>query len=71
VLLLLLLVVVLVVVVVVVVLLVVLVVVGEDCGDAAGDWVCFNKLNGFLNMQYAIFWIYLSINNDSMYFKNC
>jgi len=45
---------------------VVLVAVGEGCGDATGDWVCFNKLNGFLKVQYAIFWIYLSINNDSM-----
>jgi ABC-type glycerol-3-phosphate transport system substrate-binding protein len=45
---------------------------GGGCGAAASDWVCFNKLNGFLEVKYArIFWIYLSKNNDSMYFKYC
>ena len=45
---------------------------GGGCGAAASVWVSFNKLNGFLEVQYArIFWIYLSKNDDSMYFKYC
>jgi len=46
---------------------------GCDCAaTAASDWIYFNKLNGFLEVQYArIFWIYLSKNDDSMYFKYC
>jgi hypothetical protein len=40
------------------------------CGAATGDWICYNKLNGFLQVQFArIFWIYLSKNDDSIYFK--
>jgi hypothetical protein len=43
---------------------------GGGCGAAASNWVYFNKLNGYLEVQYArIFCIYLSKNNDSMYFK--
>jgi len=43
---------------------------GGGCGAAASNWVYFNKLNGYLEVQYArIFCIYFSKNNDSMYFK--
>ena len=39
---------------------------GDGCAAVASDWVCFNKLNGFLEVQYAIiFWIYLCKNDDS------
>jgi hypothetical protein len=57
----------------VVVLVVVLVAAASGgCGAAANDSVCFKKLNGFLQVKYArIFWIYLTINDDSMYFKYC
>jgi hypothetical protein len=57
----------------VVVLVVVLVAAASGgCGAAANDSVCFKKLNGFLQVKYArIFWIYLSKNDDSMYFKYC
>ena len=45
---------------------------GGGCGAAAGAWICFNKLNVLLQVQYArIFWIYLCKNDDSMYFKYC
>ena len=58
--------------VMVLVALVVAAAAGGGCGAATSDWVCFNKLNGFLEVKYArIFWIYLSKNNDSMYFKYC
>ena len=44
----------------------------NGCDAAASDRVCFNKLNEFLQVKYArIFWIYLSKNDDSMYFKYC
>jgi len=44
----------------------------SGCGVAASDWFCFNKLTGFLQVKYArIFWIYLSKNNNFMYFKYC
>jgi fumarate reductase subunit D len=23
------------------------------CGAATGDWICYNKLNGFLQVQFA------------------
>jgi hypothetical protein len=42
------------------------------CGAAVSDSVCFKKLNGFFQVKYArIFWIYLSKNDDSIYFKYC
>jgi len=57
-------------------LLLVLVLVAAACSGCgvttSRDWVCFNKLNGFLQVKYArIFGIYLSKNNDFMYFKYC
>jgi len=46
--------------------LVLVAVASSGCDAAASNWVCFNKLNGFLQVKYArIFWIYLSKNNDS------
>jgi len=57
---------------VVVLVLVLVAAVGGSCGVAASDWVCFKKLNWFFPVKYArIFWIYLSKNDDSIYFKYC